>query len=385
MRKNILIILAVIVFAIVARFAYAQFGTYMANKMQKMRPAPSVVVEEIGERSIIRAFDAPGRVISRYRIDVGARIAGYLQESYFKEGDYVKAGQALFLIEPREYQNAVNVASAEVSNFSAQLAYAEKQLVRAKELVAKDYIAKAQYDNILSQRDSLRASLASAQARLNDANRNLGYTRVSAKVDGQVGVINVTVGNYVTPSSGPLTTINSNNPIYVSFPLEINDFNLLAAADGANNKNRKVELILPGNQTYTKTGVQDFQDNKVDVSTGTVTMRATFENPDNTLINGEFVTVKLYSNNPVNAPVVPQIAVQENQAGKYVYKLDSAGIPQLTYIKVGKEIDKMYVVTEGLIKGDRIVTDGIQKVMPGSPITIVDRETLLKNEETEKK
>ncbi|MDR1168583.1 MAG: efflux RND transporter periplasmic adaptor subunit [Heliobacteriaceae bacterium] len=371
MRKNIIIILSILVAAVLLRFGYSRFGQYTANKEQRNRPAPSVTVREIGEKSIIRSFEAPGRIVSKYQVNIAARISGYLQKSFFKEGDYVKAGQVLFLIEPAEYANIAAAQKADVDNVTAQLVYAEKQLARAKELVEKDYISKAQYDDLLSKRNSLKASLAAEQAQYNDAMRNLGYTRVTAKVDGRIGIINVTVGNYVSPSSGTLAAINSTNPIYVTFPLEINDFTALSETDHNNNKHRKVELILPGNRLYNKFGVQDFQDNKIDQSTGTVTMRATFENPDNELIHGEFVTVKLYSNNTVNIPVVPQIAVQENQAGKYVYKLDEKGIPQLTYIKTSGQEGDVYIVDEGLDKGDRVVTDGIQKVAPGKPINIV--------------
>ena len=99
-------------------------------------------------------------------------------------------------------------------------------------------------------------------------------------------------------------------------------------------------------------------------------MRATFQNPNNQLLHGEFVTVKLYSNNPVKTPVVPQTAVQENQAGKYVYKIDDKGLPQLTYIKIGAQNGTSWIVNEGLKAGDRVVIDGIQKVVPGQPVTI---------------
>ncbi|MDR1327751.1 MAG: efflux RND transporter periplasmic adaptor subunit [Heliobacteriaceae bacterium] len=374
MKRNILIIIALLICAIALRFGFNAVMKTMAGNAAKNRPAPEVTAVQVEEKQVIRSFEAPGRVVSKYQVNVGARIAGYLQQSFFKEGDFVKAGQVLFRIEPAEYSNAAAVASANVADFRARLDYAEKQLARAAELVKQDYIAKAQYDNLLSQRNSLRASLASAQASYNDANRNLGYTTVKAQVDGRVGIITVTVGNYVSPSSGPLTTIYSTNPIFVTFPLESTDFAALANADEGNSINRKVELVLPGGVTYGLTGVQDFQDNKVDLSTGTITMRATFQNPDNELINGEFVTVKLYSNNPVNVPVVPQTAVQENQAGKYVYKLDDEGLPQLTYIKTGRQEGDNYIVNEGLQKGDRIIIDGIQKVVPGKPVKIVSSE-----------
>ena len=378
MKKNIIIFLSVVIAAILIRYGFSLFGTIMQGKAMKNRPAPSVTVQKIETRSVIRSFEAPGRVVSKYRVDVMARISGYLLKSYFKEGDYVRAGQVLFQIEPTEYSNASNVAAANVKNLKAQLVYAEKQLARAAELVKKDYIAKAQYDQLLSQRDALRAQLASAQASLNDANRNLGYTSVKSPVNGKVGIINVTVGNYVTPSSGALTTINSTNPIYVTFPIEAADFQALANADKTNNKNRKVELIMNGGAKYAKLGVQDFQDNNVDQTTGTITMRATFDNSNNELIHGEFVTVKLYSNNPVEVPVAPVTAVLENQAGKYVYKLDENNLPQLTYVKTGEQNGDNWIIKEGLQKGDRIVTEGLQKVTPGKPVTIVTAEEMKK-------
>lgn len=378
MKKNIIIFLSVIIAAILIRYGFSIFSNFMQGKAMKNKPAPSVTVQGIENQSVIRNFEAPGRVVSKYRVDVLARISGYLQKSYFNEGDYVKAGQVLFLIEPTEYANAANVAGANVKNLNAQLTYAEKQLARAAELVKKDYIAKAQYDQLLSQRDALKAQLASAQASYNDANRNLGYTHVKSPVDGKVGIINVTVGNYVSPTSGALTTINSTNPIYVTFPIDSNDFQALSNADKANNKNRKVELLLSGGSKYSLMGVQDFQDNKVDQSTGTVTMRATFQNPDNQLIHGEFVTVKLYSNNPVDVPVAPVTAVLENQAGKYVYKLDENDIPQLTYIKTGEQNGHNWIINEGLKKGDRIVTEGLQKVTPGKPVKVISEEEMQK-------
>ncbi len=384
MKKNIIIILAIIVAAIVIRYASGIIGQFMMNRAMKSKPAPSVQVETIGEQEIIRSFEAPGRVASKYQVNVLARIAGYLQKSYFKEGDYVKQGQVLFQIEPTEYINTANVAKANVANTKAQLAYAEKQLARASELVKKDYIAKAQYDQLLSQRDALRAQLASAQATYQDSQRNYGYTMVKSPVNGKVGIISVTVGNYVSPTSGALTTINSTDPIYVTFPLDSNDFNLLSNADLSNNKNRKVELFFNNGEKYEFDGVQDFQDNKIDQSTGTVTLRATFKNPNNQLLHGEFVTVKLYSNNKVKVPVVHQTAVLENQAGKYVYKLDEKDLPQLTYIKVGGQTGDYWVITEGLTAGDRIVADGLQKVTPGQPVTVVSAEEMAKIKQAEK-
>lgn len=370
MKKNIVIILIVILAAVGLRFAYSAYDNHKSKMAMKNVKAPEVTVDTIKEADIIRSFDAPGRVTSKYRVDVVARISGYLQKSYFKEGDFVQAGQTLFLIEPAEYSNAANVAKADVANLKAQLTYAEKQLARAKELVEKDYIAKSQYDNLLSQRDSLKAQLASAQSRYSDSNRNLSYTNVKAPVNGQVGIINVTLGNYVGQSAAPLTTIYSMDPIYVTFPLDAADYNSIENADGHSNQNRKVELYFSDGQKYAYDGVQDFHDNKIDESTGTVTMRGTFKNPNKQLLHGEFVNVKLYSNKPVKTPIVPLVAVQENQAGKYVFTIDDKDLPQITYIKVGGQYGDNWIIKEGLKAGDKIVTDGIQKVKPDSPVTI---------------
>lgn len=373
MKKNIIIVILLILAALCVRLSISAINGIKASKAKRAQQAPEVVVDTVKDVDIVREYSAPGRIMAKYRVDILARISGYLQKSYFKEGDFVKAGQTLFLIEPTEYSNASNVASADISNLKAQLVFAEKQLARAKELVANDYIAKSQYDNILSQRDSLRAQLASAQSRYNDANRNLGYTNVKAPVDGQIGLINVTLGNYVSPSSGALTTINSIDPIYVTFPLDSVDYDTLARSDGADNKNRKVELYFSDGSKYQYDGVQDFTDNKVDTSTGTVTMRATFKNPENQLLHGGFVNIKLHANKPVKTPIVPLVAVQENQAGKFVYVIDEQNLPQLVYIKVDGQSGDNWIVKDGLKTGDRIIVDGIQKVMPNSPVRIKEK------------
>ena len=142
-------------------------------------------------------------------------------------------------------------------------------------------------------------------------------------------------------------------------------------------------VIKENGEKYEFDGVQDFQDNKIDQSTGTVTLRATFKNPNNQLLHGEFVTIKLYSNNTVKVPVVHQTAVQENQAGKYVYKLDENDLPQLVYIKTGGQTGDYWVITEGVKVGDRIVTDGLQKVTPGHPVTVVSAEEMAKIKKSE--
>lgn len=376
MKKKILLIIIIALVAIGFRFVTSSIGGMMKQKARLNVAPPNVVVQQIEENNVIRTFDAPGRVVSKYQVSIMARISGYLQKSFFKEGDYVKAGETLFLIEPAEYQNASNVAGANIQNIKAQLAYANKQLARAEELVRQDYIAKAKYDEILANRDALQAQLSAAQSNYKDTNRNLSYTRVKAPVDGRIGIIDVTVGNYVTPSSGSLTTINSTNPIYVTFPLSSEDYAAISSIDKKADARRKVELFFQNGDKYELNGVQDFLDNKVDQTTGTVTLRATFQNPNNKLLHGEFVNVRLFANNPVKVPVVPIVAVQENQEGKYVYTIDNKGLPKLTYIKTQGQSGDNWIVKDGLKHGDKVIVEGILKVIPGSPVKIVSKEQM---------
>lgn len=376
MKKKILLIIIIALIAIGFRFVTSSIGGMMKQKAKLNVAPPNVVVQQIEENNVIRTFDAPGRVVSKYQVSIMARISGYLQKSFFKEGDYVKAGETLFLIEPAEYQNASNVAGANIQNIKAQLAYANKQLARAEELVRQDYIAKAKYDEILANRDALQAQLSAAQSNYKDTNRNLSYTRVKAPVDGRIGIIDVTVGNYVTPSSGSLTTINSTNPIYVTFPLSSEDYAAISSIDKKADARRKVELFFQNGDKYELNGVQDFLDNKVDQTTGTVTLRATFQNPNNKLLHGEFVNVRLFANNPVKVPVVPIVAVQENQEGKYVYTIDNKGLPKLTYIKTQGQSGNNWIVKDGLKYGDKVIVEGILKVTPGSPVKIVSKEQM---------
>ena len=377
MKKNIMILAAVVLVLIVARFGFSMYGQMMTGKMMAKNATPSVLEGEVTEASVIKQIDAPGRIVSKYRVDVMARISGYLTKSYFKEGDSVSKGQVLFQIEPQEYSLDVQKARANLNNSKAQLIYAEKQLSRATELVKKDYISKSSYDQMLSQRDALRAQVALNQANLSDASRSYSYTRVQAPVDGQIGQITVTVGNYVDQAAGALATINSTNPIFVTFPLDSKEYLTLTQIEPEKTK-RKVDLVFPTGEKYELQGVQDFHDNKIDESTGTITMRATFPNPQGRLIQGEFVKVTVYSNTPVSVPIVHQTAVLENPQGKYVYTLDDKNLPQITMIKVSGQYKDYWIVSEGLKNGDKILVDGLQKVIPGRPVKVVDKETMAK-------
>lgn len=372
MRKKIILIISIVFGLIFLRYCITAYNTHMQKAHMKKVAMPEVVVDNVGSMDIIKKFEAPARVVAKYQVNVEARIDGYLQKSYFKEGDFVKAGQVLFEIEPQEYQYAVQQAQANLKSARAKQVYYDKQSARAKQLVDKDYIAKADYDNAVAQRDSYRADYQRSMSAYNDARRNLGYTRIKAPVSGRVGMITVTVGNYVRMNAGSLTTINSVNPMYVSFPIEANDFNELIRIDGSPVANRRVEFIFSNGEKYELNGVQDFFDNKVDEASGTITLRATFNNDKYKLMAGDYGRAIIYSNKKDPTPVVPTKAIQENQEGKYVYIVNNDNIPKLVYIKVLEHKGDITLIKEGLKTGDRIAVGGLQQIIPGMPVKIVD-------------
>ncbi len=374
MKKIIIITISILAIAVLGRFLYYQYDGWKESEKRKNAAAPAVVVQEVGTKEVIRKFEAPGRIVSVSRIDVVARISGYLTKSYFKEGDYVKKGQVLFEIEPQEYKLAADKAKANLDNSIAQLTFYEKQLIRAKELVKHDYIAKAKYDETLAHRDSYKAQVNLNRSAYQDALRNYSYTKVHAPVDGQVGMIKITVGNYVTAQSGALTTINSTNPIYVSFPMDIKNYDELVKVDKNPFAKRKVDLYQSANTKYPYIGIQDFHDNNVDQTTGSIMMRATFPNPNGELINGNYVSVYVYSSEKQSVPVVPQVAVMENPQYKYVYKLDEKGLPQVQKIETMGQEGQDWIIKSGVKEGDKIVVDGLQRVIPGNKIRIMSDE-----------
>ncbi len=376
MKKVIIITLSIAIVAVLARFLTYQFQGFQAAKRMKMAGAPGVTIQAVEARDVTKKFEAPGRIQSVSRIDIVARVSGYLTKSYFKEGDVVKKGQILFEIEPQEYQLAANKAKANLDNAQAQLIYYEKQLTRAKELVKQDYIAKAKYDEVLAQRDSYKAQVSMYRSAYQDALRNLSYTRVKAPVDGQVGMIKVTVGNYVTAQSGALTTLNSVDPIYVTFPLDAKNYTELLRIDKTSAVNRNVDLYFSTGSKYEFSGIQNFHDNNVDPTTGSILMRANFPNPKGMLINGNYATVYIYSKEKENVPVVPQIAVLENPQYKYVYKIDEKGLPQIQKIETFGQDGKDWVVKSGLKAGDRVIVLGIQGVIPSRPVRELTQEEI---------
>lgn len=349
-----------------------------ASNGEGQMPAAVVSVAKVNKKKIISTKEYLGRVVAKDDVKITARVSGTLEKAYFKEGEIVKKGQALFLVDPDKYEAAVEQANADISNSKAALEESEKNLIRAKELVQNDYISKSEYDSKLALRDKHKAALFAAKAVLRKANHDFRNTKIYAPVDGKIGSIYITEGNQVSPDGGPLATLVSLDPIYVTYNVPADDFTKLRLKLVNENKklsDMKVKLTLSDGTPFPMEGKQDFFNNKIDDTTGTIQMRATFPNPDEILLPGALVNVIVYEDKDIDVVVIPQAATLEDADGKYVYVVDEKGLAQQKRIRVDKETGTDFVVEEGLQPGEEIIVNGLQKIMmPGMPVVIAQPE-----------
>lgn len=341
-------------------------------KIMYMSKPPIVETTVVRESTDFDKIESAGRLSSVYEVEIVARINGWLEKSYFKEGADVQAGQLLFLIEPDEYQIAVENARAAVRQTTAALNNSQKELKRAEELVKNDFVSKSYYDKALALRDENKAMLDVNRAKLNSALLNLSYTKIKAPVSGKIGKILITQGNLVNAQSGAIATIYSTNPIYANFTLNSDQY-LKFRKDNQSKpdlSNMKVQIKLADGSIYPIEGKVQFVDNAVDTSAGTIALRATFDNPDKLLVPNDYINVIASSVNPRTVVLAPQSAVLDSQEGYYVLMIDKDGNAYKKLVKVSDQKGKDWVVTDGLKKGDVIISKGLLSVKEGKPVVV---------------
>ena len=351
-----------------------------------------MIIDNPEMKDINVSAEATGRVEAKYSVDVIARVAGFLLKKYFKEGDFVHKGQLLFQIDPREYQLEVNNSSATVNQYSALLKNSQQELNRANALIKEDLISHSDVDSSLATRNQNRALLDAAQQKLALARVNLSYTSIKSPIEGRIGKVNITEGNYVTPTSGSLVNISSTNPVYVTFSLKSSDFvKLLRASDRF--KDVQVKVQFENGNWYDKIGTIDFVDNKIDQNSGSVEMRATFDNSKYYLVPGNYMKVKLIAPRKVSYMTIPQSCTKgDAMSGYYVWtvkndKKDKKGLKVIERkdIKVSDAINNNWIVDSGLKKTDNVVVTGVQNVTAdGQKVKIIDSKTYAKKEEAGK-
>ena len=335
-------------------------------------PPPAVSVTPVTTRQVTETIDYIGRLTAVDKVDIVARVPGFLEERKFKEGQYVKKGDLLFRIEQATYKAAVEQARANVAKAKATEVNAKLQFERGKELVRNQNIPQATVDQREADEQAAQASIMEAQAELDQAEINLGYTEIRSPINGCIGLAIVTEGNLVQPSSGKLATIVSQDPIYVTF--QVSQRNLLdyyrrRAEDPGKNTQVNIRIKLPNGTIYPHAGLSDFLDVQVDPTTDTVTVRATVPNPDGLLIPGGVVGVSVERGAPKSALTIPQAAVLLDQAGRYVLVVDAAKKVEQRRVTTGVEQGRNVVVSDGLKEGELVIVEGIQKVRPGQVVT----------------
>jgi len=339
---------------------------------QGAAPPPAVSVTPVVTRQITESSDYVGRVAAVDKVDLVARVSGFLEQRNFTEGQAVKKGDLLFRIEQATYKAAVDQARAAVARAKATEVNAKLQLERGKELVRSNNIPQATVDQREADEQAAQASVMEAQAGLEQAEINLGYTEIRSPIDGRIGLATFTEGNLVQPSSGRLATIVSQDPVYVLFQASERDVleykrKILESQD--KNAQVTIRIKLPDGRVYPHSGINNFLDVEVDSGTDTVTVRAQLPNPERLLIPGGVIGVTVERGQPVAALTVPQSAVLLDQAGRYVLLVDAAKKVEQRRITTGAERGRDIVVTSGLKEGEPVIVEGIQKVRPGQVVT----------------
>ncbi|MGV6873077.1 efflux RND transporter periplasmic adaptor subunit [Pseudochelatococcus sp. B33] len=345
------------------------------------RAPPAVGVVAATAQTMNESTEFSGRVQSRERVDLLARVTGFLEEQAFQEGAEVKAGDILYRIERGPYQAALDAQAALVEQAKAQLVNAELTLTRAQELLARNAGPQTNVDNALAAERSAKAQVSLAEAQLRAAQINLDYTEIRSPIDGRIGRTSVTQGNVVGPNSGVLATIVSQDPMYVTFPVPSREILQLGDEERADGgKGLNVRLRLADGSLYTEVGKLDFIDTSVAQDTDTILLRGVITNPPvptagdgvgsvRRLTNDAFVTVILEAVEPTKSLAVPRSAILSDRQGDYVFIVDADNKAQQKRVKLGQSTPLVAAVVDGLNEGDSVIVEGIQNVRPGEPVS----------------
>ena len=332
---------------------------------------PAVGVRPAAMKGVSQAFEFVGHIKATDKVELRARIEGFLEKVAFHEGQDVKAGDLLYQLEQPPFQAQVNTAKANVAQLEAQHRNAELTLGRAQYLIKTVAGQQSNVDSALASERALAAQIDGAKAQLQTAEINLGYTEIRSPISGRIGRTVYTLGNLVNPASGVLATIVSQDPIYVLFPVSVRDLEIIREArrneEGGLAK-IDIRIRLSNGKDYPQRGVWNLTDPQVDQQTDTLIMRAIVPNPERQLVDGQFVTAVIRERREAPRLLVPQAALQVDQSGFYVLVVDDQHKVEQRRIQTGPNQDTDVVITSGLKEGEKVIVDGIQKVRPGQTV-----------------
>ena len=348
-----------------------------AHAQPPMGP-PSVGVVRAEQTAITETSEFVGRVQAIERVALTARVTAFLEQRLFTEGTEVKQGELLYRLERAPFEAAVRQSEAVATDIAARLANATVQLQRAQSLLAGPAGQKSTVDDALTNQRSLAAQLQSAQAQLSVARINLDYTEIHAPVSGKISRTSITAGNVVSPGSGLLATIVSQDPMYVAFPVpsrSLTELQTRYAAKGGMSA-VVVKLRLPDGSVYGQSSTIDYVEPTIAATTDTILLRARIANPprvqpvagqpvERALVDGAFVNVMVEGIQPIMALGIPRKAVLSDQQGDYVYVVGADNKVEQRRIQLGQSTPATAVIAGGLKEGDMVVSEGVQRVRPG--------------------
>lgn len=338
-------------------------------------PPPKVTVAKPVVRQVVEQDQYTGRFDAVEFVEVRARVTGYLEKINFVDGQTVKKGDVLFVIDRRPYKAALEQAQAALSSAKARQSFSVTDLERAQTLSKSGNISEQVTDQRRQASQTAQADVDSAQAALDNAQLNYNFTEVKSPIDGRISQRNVTEGNIVIADQTLLTTIVSLDPIYFSFFVDEKAFlkyqNSLGIGMGQTQRGKGVPIFiaLSGEAKPTRKGTLDFVDNRVDTNTGTVLLRATVENPDKFIKPGLFGIVSMPATKPFQGILLPDEAVAANQDKRIVYLLGPENTIQQRDVKLGPKVDGYRVIQDGLKGDEMVVVNGISRVRPGAKVT----------------
>lgn len=339
-------------------------------------PPPKVTVANPTRQPVTRYLESTGNTVAVNSTDLVARVAGFIEEVKYRDGDQVTKGTLLFTIEPEPYRVKLDQAKAAEVGAEANLKQAQANFQRQVDLLARQQASQAQYDTALAARDSAQSTLDQARANTRLAQLNYDYTQVSAPFDGFVTARQVSVGQYVGGTATPtvLASIVQTDPIYVSFNVSEQDV-LRVRADiarlglTAEDLNKvPVEVGLQTDSGYPHRGTLNYRAPTVNQSTGTLLVRAILQNPTHVLLPGYFVRVRIPLGEPQNTLTVPDVALGSDQGGRYVLVVNKDDVIEQRKVEIGPLVDTMRVIEKGLTADDRVLVSGMLRALPGQKV-----------------
>ena len=347
-------------------------------------PPAQVTTVKIEPQTLPAVYEYVGQTTGSKEVEVRARVTGILEKKLFQEGAPVRAGQVLFVIDPRQLQAQTAALEAEVARAQAQQAQAEREFARLKPLAEKRAVGQKEADDAQSNVELARAAVRAAQARVDEVKLSLGYTSVKAPINGLSSRAPKSEGSLVTANDTLLTTVSQVDPMWIPFSIAENEQLAFTKAvkDGRltipKNWAFDVAVQLSDGSVLERKGRINFADTRVNPSTGTFEVRAEVPNADNALKPGQFVRVKLMGATRNNALAVPQVAVMDSPQGKFVYVAgkdkDGKDVAQVRVVQLGEWAvangTNLWIVESGLTPGDTVIVDGVSKLRPGAPIVL---------------